>query len=121
MTTLAYEEKKRRLTDFLSTHRGGNIRLNKTTSNLFRDRKDIPAQRLDERAFNQVLRVTTARSYVEEEGMTPYSRLVSECLMLDVMPAVVPQLMSITIGVVTVVCGIDSSSFRYGLVHDTGM
>jgi len=119
MTTLAYEEKKRRLTDFLSTHRGGNIRLNKTTSNLFRDRKDIPAQRLDVRDFNQVLRVNTARSYVEVEGMTPYSRLVSECLKHDVMPAVVPQLKSITIGGATVGCGIESSSFRYGLVHET--
>src|SRR3569623_1114296 len=119
MTTLAYEEKKRRLTDFLSTHRGGNIRLNKTTSNLFRDRKDIPAQRLDVRDFNQVLRVNFVRSFVEVEGMTPFSRRGSECLRHDVMPAVVPQLKSITIGGATVGCGIESSSFRYGLVHET--
>lgn len=119
MTTLAYEEKKRRLTDFLSTHPGGNIRLAKTTSNLFRDRKALPVQRLDVRDFNQVLRVNVARGFVEVEGMTPYSRLVAECLKHNVMPAVVPQLKSITVGGATVGCGIESSSFRYGLVHET--
>lgn len=119
MTTLAYEEKKRRLTNFLTTHPGENIRLEKATSNLFRDRKEVPAQRLDVRDFNQVLRVNAARGYVEVEGMTPYARLVSECLKHNVMPAVVPQLKSITVGGAAVGCGIESSSFRYGLVHET--
>lgn len=119
MATLTYEEKKRRLTDFLRTHRGGNIRLGKNTSNLFRDRKEIPARRLDVRDFNQVLRVDVGGGYVEVEGMTPYAKLVAECLKYGVMPAVVPQLKSITIGGAAVGCGIESSSFRYGLVHET--
>ena len=115
----AYEQKKRRLTDFLRAHRGGNIRLGKNTSNLFRDRREIPAQRLDVRDFNEVLRVDAAAGYVEAEGMTPYVKLVAECLKYNVMPAVVPQLKSITLGGATVGCGIESSSFRYGLVHET--
>jgi FAD/FMN-containing dehydrogenase len=53
------------------------------------------------------------------EGMTPYAKLVAECLRHGVMPAVVPQLKSITIGGATTGCGIESSSFRYGLVHET--
>ena len=119
MVALTYEEKKQRLTDFLRTHRGGNIRLGKSTSNLFRDRKEIPAQRLEVRDFNQVLRVDVAAGYVEVEGMTSYEKLVAECLMHGVMPAVVPQLKSITIGGAIVGCGIESTSFRYGLVHET--
>ena len=119
MTSLAYEDKKQRLKEFLRAHRGGSIRLGKSTSNLFRDRKDISAQRLDVRDFNDVLRVDAAGGYVEVEGMTPYVKLVTECLKSDVMPAVVPQLKSITIGGATVGCGIESSSFRYGLVHET--
>lgn len=119
MTTLAYEEKKRRLTDFLTAHQGMENRLGKTTSSHFQGRKEIPAQRLDVRDFNQVLRVNAARGYVEVEGMTPYARLVSECLKHNVMPAVVPQLKSTTVGGAAVGCGIESSSFRYGLVHET--
>lgn len=119
MATVTYEEKKQRLTDLLRAERGGNIRLDKTTSNLFRDRKEIPAKRLDVRDFNNVLRLDATGGYVEVEGMTPYAKLVAECLKHDVMPAVVPQLKSITIGGAAVGCGIESSSFRYGLVHET--
>ena len=119
MAALTYEEKKQRLTEFLRTRRSENLRLGKNTSNLFRDRKDIPAQHLDVRDFNHVLRVDAGGGYVEVEGMTPYVSLVAECLKYGVMPAVVPQLKSITIGGAAVGCGIESSSFRYGLVHET--
>ncbi len=118
-STLAYEEKKRRLSEFLRAHHGAEFRLGKTTSNLFRERKEAWTRRLDVRDFNQVLRVDTAAGYVEVEGMTPYVTLVAECLKHQVMPAVVPQLKSITIGGAAVGCGIESSSFRYGLVHET--
>ncbi len=57
MTSLAYEAKKQRLIDFLRTQGGGHIRLDKTTSNLFRDRQASPARRLDVRNFNNVLHV----------------------------------------------------------------
>src|SRR3990167_8717899 len=119
MASVTYEEKKQRLTEFLRASGGDNIRLGKSTSNLFRDRKKIQAQRLDVRDFNNVLRVDAAGGYVEVEGMTPYVKLVAECLRHEVMPAVVPQLKSITIGGAAAGCGIESSSFRYGLVHET--
>lgn len=119
MASVTYEEKKRRLMEFLHAGGGDPIRLGKSTSNLFRDRKKIQAQRLDVRDFNNVLHVDAADGYVEVEGMTPYVKLVAECLRHDVMPAVVPQLKSITIGGATVGCGIESASFRYGLVHET--
>jgi FAD/FMN-containing dehydrogenase len=119
VASIPYEDKKQRLKEFLRDHRGEGIRLGKPTSNLFRDRKNTPVRRLDVRDFNNVLRVDAAGGYVEVEGMTPYVKLVAECLKHNVMPAVVPQLKSITIGGATVGCGIESSSFRYGLVHET--
>ena len=119
MTSLTYEEKKQRLTEFMRSHRGAKLRLGKNTSNLFRDRRDTSTQRLDVRDFNDVLRVDAAGAYVEVEGMTPYVKLLAECLKHNVMPTVVPQLKSITIGGAAVGCGIESSSFRYGLVHET--
>ncbi len=119
MNAATYEDKKQRLIDFLRAAHGGTFRLGKDTSNLFRDRKEAQATRLDVRDFNSVLHVDPDNGYVEVEGMTPYAKLVRECLKHDVMPAIVPQLKSITIGGATAGCGIESSSFRYGLVHET--
>ena len=51
--------------------------------------------------------------------MTPYEDLTSACLAHGVMPAVVPQLKTITLGGAVAGVGIESSSHRYGLVHDT--
>jgi len=118
MTHSAYEAKKQRLVAFLQSNAGG-IRLGKSTSNLFRDRKAAPAARMDVRDFNSVLNVDCEHGFVEAEGMTPYAKLVSECLNHGVMPTVVPQLKSITLGGATVGCGIEATSFRYGLVHET--
>ncbi len=95
--------------------------LAKDTSNLFRDRVAVPKQRLDVRAFNEVLAVDAAAGWVEAEGMVTYARLVDACLPHGVMPAVVPQLKSITLGGAAAGVGIEASSFRYGLVHETLM
>lgn len=119
MTTLAYEERKQRLSEFLKLNPQGNLRLGKVTSNLFRDRKQVAARRLDVRDFTNVLRVDREAGIIEVEGMTPYAKLVEESLKHGLMPTVVPQLKSITIGGAVTGCGIESSSFRYGLVHET--
>jgi len=119
MTELTYDQRKQRLVETLQASRGEALRLGKTTSNLFRDRAAASGARLDVRDFNHVLRVDPAGGFVEAEGMTPYSVLVDECLKYGVMPTVVPQLKSITLGGATTGCGIESSSFRYGLVHET--
>ena len=51
--------------------------------------------------------------------MISYEALVRECLAHGVMPAVVPQLKTITLGGAVAGVGIESSSHRHGLVHDT--
>ncbi|OGI37341.1 MAG: FAD-linked oxidase [Candidatus Muproteobacteria bacterium RBG_16_62_13] len=119
MSLSAYVARKARLVEFLQRQAAGSIRLGKDTSNLFRDRQDTGAKRLDVRDFNHVLHVDPAAGIVDVEGMTPYAVLVDECLKHGVMPTVVPQLKSITIGGATTGCGIEASSFRYGLVHET--
>jgi FAD/FMN-containing dehydrogenase len=97
----------------------GPVRLGKSTSNLFRDREEAPRRRLDVRAFNHVLDVDAAAGWVDVEGMTPYSALADATLAHGAMPCVVPQLKSITIGGAVAGVGIESSSFRHGLVHET--
>ncbi len=95
------------------------IGLAKDTSNLFRDRAATHKHRLDVRGFNEVLAIDAHNRSVEVEGMTPYVKLVDAMLAHGVMPAVVPQLKSITIGGAAAGVGIESSSFKYGLVHET--
>ena len=51
--------------------------------------------------------------------MVTYEALVAECLAHGVMPAVVPQLKTITLGGAVAGVGIESSSHRHGLVHDS--
>ncbi|MCX7673363.1 MAG: FAD-binding oxidoreductase [Thiobacillaceae bacterium] len=93
--------------------------LAKDTSNLFRDRQEGRKARLDVRDFTAVLAVDTAAGWVEAEGMVTYEHLVDACLPHGVMPAVVPELKSITLGGAAAGVGIEASSFRYGLVHET--
>jgi FAD/FMN-containing dehydrogenase len=95
------------------------VGLAKDTSNLFRDRKQQGKRHLDVRAFNHVLEVNAEQGWVDVEGMTPYDVLVEQTLKHGVMPAVVPQLKSITIGGAVAGVGIEASSFKFGLVHDT--
>jgi FAD/FMN-containing dehydrogenase len=95
----------------------GPVALAKDTSNLFRDREAGERRRLDVRGFNQVLRI--GEGWVEAEGMIPYEDLTRACLARGVMPAVVPQLKTITLGGAVAGVGIESSSHRHGLVHDT--
>jgi FAD/FMN-containing dehydrogenase len=97
----------------------GPVGLKKDTSNLFRDRNSSGKRQLDVRAFNHVLDVNAHEGWVDVEGMTPYDALVDETLKHHVMPAVVPQLKSITIGGAAAGVGIEASSFKFGLVHDT--
>lgn len=116
--TPAYQRKRQRLVDELRRTEG-TVRLEKDTSNLFRDRREASSARLDVRDFNRVLEVAPDRGWVEVEGMTPYVDLVDATLSHGVMPCVVPELKSITIGGAVTGIGIESSSFKYGLVHET--
>jgi FAD/FMN-containing dehydrogenase len=115
----SYEKKKRRLSEQLRAPGTATVRLGKETSNLFRDREEVEGTRLDVRDFHDVLEVDPRQGWVEVEGMTSYADLVDASLTVGVMPAVVPELKSITIGGAVSGIGIESSSFRYGLVHET--
>ncbi len=118
----AHADKKVRLAAALNAARAEGraaVGLAKTTSNLFRDRAARSPPRIDLAHFNAVIRVDPAAGVVEAEGMTPYVTLADATLPHGTMPAVVPQLKSITLGGAVAGVGIESSSFRHGLVHDT--
>ena len=97
----------------------GPVGLAKDTSNLFRDRAAPARRRLDVRAMSDVLGVDAQAGRVDAEGMVTYEALVAACLPHGLMPAVVPQLKTITLGGAVAGVGIEASSHRYGLVHET--
>ena len=98
----------------------GPVGLAKETSNLFRDRHGGAARRrLDVRSMRAVLGVDRDAGRVDAEGMATYESLVAACLPHGVMPAVVPQLKTITLGGAVAGVGIEASSHRHGLVHET--
>ena len=99
--------------------RAADVRLGKETSNIFRDRAPAPRARLGVRDFDHILSVNAGESWADVEGMTTYEDLVDETLKHGFMPAVVPQLKTITIGGAVAGVGIEATSFRYGLVHET--
>lgn len=117
-TNTHFEQKKKDLIQkFLQTPQG-QIRLQKKTSNLFRHR--VPVKKaINVRDFNQVIQIDKEQLYADVEGMTTYETLVAECLKYDCLPTVVPELKTITVGGALSGGAIESSSFRYGLMHET--
>ncbi len=97
----------------------GPVRLKKSTSNLFRQRAPSDRTELDVTGLNHVIEIDPQARTVDVEGMTTYAELVDATLPHGLAPAIVPELKSITIGGATTGLGIESSGFRYGLVHDT--
>jgi len=112
-----YEEKKQRLIAQMLSE-SGDLRLQKQTSNLFRDRKSAAQTHLNVSDFNQVIEVNPDDGWVEAEGMSTYQDLVDATLPYNTMPSVVPQLKSITVGGAIAGVGIESTSFKHGLVHE---
>ena len=118
----SYVDKIARLQAELASGPGGApaaVGLRKSTSNLFRDRARRAAPRIDLKHFDRVVRVDNGARTVDVEGMTTYSDLAEATLAQTAMPCVVPQLRSITVGGAMAGVGIEATSFRHGLVHDT--
>src|ERR1700760_2897490 len=97
---------------------GSRVRLAKPTSNLFRFREPTGAPGLDVSQFASVLRVDPDAAVADVGGMTTYEHLVAATLPHGLMPTVVPQLKTITLGGAVAGLGIESSSFRNGLPHE---
>ncbi|MGQ0468189.1 MAG: FAD-binding oxidoreductase [Sporichthyaceae bacterium] len=95
------------------------IRLAKKTSNLFRERDRSAAPKLDVTGFDNVLSVDPEARTARVEGMVTYEKLVDATLPHGLMPLVVPQLKTITLGGAVTGLGIESSSFRNGCPHES--
>ncbi|MGZ4492497.1 MAG: FAD-binding oxidoreductase [Nocardioidaceae bacterium] len=98
---------------------GAPVRLAKRTSNLFRARSRTDVPGLDVSGLDGVVTVDTAAGTADVQGMCTYEDLVDVTLPRGFIPYVVPQLRSITLGGAVTGLGIESTSFRNGLPHES--
>lgn len=98
---------------------GAGIRLAKKTSNLFRKRADNPAPGLDVSGLDRVISVDPESRTAQVAGVCTYEDLVATTLRYGLVPLVVPQLKTITLGGAVTGLGIESTSFRSGLPHES--
>lgn len=98
---------------------GEPVRLAKRTSNLFRPRTSVSTPGLDVSGLDSVLRVDPEARTADVQGMTTYEALVDATLPHGLMPFVVPQLKTITLGGAVTGLGIESTSYRNGLPHES--
>ncbi|HEX6448381.1 MAG TPA: FAD-binding oxidoreductase [Trebonia sp.] len=111
---------------------GVPVRLAKPTSNLFRFREASDADKagkagkdaggirhLDVSAFGHVIHVDPKTKTAVVGGMTTYEDLCDATLPHGLMPFVVPQLKTITLGGAVTGLGIESTSLRNGMPHES--
>lgn len=95
------------------------MRLAKKTSNLFRARTTSKTPGLDVSGLSKVVTVDAAARTADVAGMCTYEDLVDATLPYGLAPLVVPQLKTITLGGAVTGLGIESTSFRSGLPHES--
>jgi len=107
----------------LASHRAipanASVRLAKPTSNLFRARAKRTAPGLDTSGLTNVISVDPDAKTADVAGMCTYEDLVDATLPYGLSPLVVPQLKTITLGGAVTGLGIESTSFRNGLPHES--
>lgn len=120
-TGTTYQQRKKRLLEELkqAIDSGQAIALKKKTTNLFRTRSQGKVARLDVDDMTHVISIDLGKKTADIEGMATYETIVAETLKHGLMPAVVPQLKTITLGGAVTGIGIESSSFKYGFPHET--
>ncbi|MEV4128776.1 FAD-binding oxidoreductase [Nocardia sp. NPDC049707] len=110
---------ERLLASYRAIPANANVRLAKKTSNLFRARAKNTAPGLDVSGLAKVIAVDAEAKTADVAGMTTYEDLVAATLPYGLAPLVVPQLKTITLGGAVTGLGIESSSFRSGLPHES--
>ena len=110
---------ERLLASYRAIPPAATVRLAKPTSNLFRARAKNNAKGLDTSGLTGVIAVDPDARTADVAGMCTYEDVVAATLPYGLSPLVVPQLKTITLGGAVTGLGIESTSFRNGLPHES--
>ncbi|KRF15444.1 FAD-linked oxidase [Nocardioides sp. Soil797] len=113
------EAVSRLLESYAAIPAAGSVRLAKRTSNLFRPRSANEAPGLDVSGLDGVIEVDVVNRTADVQGVCTYEHLVEATLPHGLIPLVVPQLRTITLGGAVTGLGIEATSFRNGLPHES--
>jgi len=115
-----YRNVKLEVEKYLRRNSSGKISLKRGSSNLFRKRENNRDNvQIDLNPFNRVINIDGENRVADVGARTTYEDFVKAVLPYSFMPAVVPELKTITVGGATTGIGVESSSFLEGLVHET--
>ena len=81
--------------------------------------KKYSDDKIDLLDFDNIIEIDPERRICIAEPGVPFNELVDRTLPLGLVPIVVPELETITIGVAVAGCSIESMSYVYGGFHDT--
>ena len=110
---------ERLLASYHAVPPAASVRLAKPTSNLFRSRAKAIVRGLDTSGLTGVIAVDPDARTADVSGMCTYENLVAATAPHGLAPLVVPQLKTITLGGAVTGLGIESTSFRNGLPHES--
>lgn len=114
------EKAKADLMVLVSSSKDGFISLKpKKTSHFFRQRNKT--KKLDLLSFTDVISISKENLTVDVEGMVSFKKLSDETLKSSLIPLAVPELRSITVGGTISGLGIESTSYRHGLVPQAAL
>ncbi len=105
--------------EFQQKKNGGQLALGgKSTNYLFRPRDQQTIKLNNLGRFNKVLEINPEEKIAHVGGMTTFYDLSKASLKIGLLPAVTPELRGITIGGAVAGMAVESSSFKYGLLHN---
>ena len=81
--------------------------------------KKYTDEKIDVRDFDEIIEIDPERRICIAEPGVPFCKLVDRTLPLGLVPIVVPELKTITIGGAVAGCSIESMSYMHGGFHDT--
>ena len=122
---LPYIEKKglvlqqfKNIQNIQNKNNGEKIKLAKDDTHLYRPRDNGKRILLNLNFLNKVINLDIENQTVHVEGFMRYDDLINYTLKYGLLPKIVPELRSITVGGVISGIGIESSSFKFGLTHN---
>jgi FAD/FMN-containing dehydrogenase len=107
------------LKEFHHKKNHGQLQLGgKSTSFLFRPRRQHTTKLIHLSQFNRILEINPEEKIAHIGGMTTFYDLAKESLKVGLLPAITPELRGITVGGAVAGMAIESSSFKYGLLQN---
>ena len=116
-SNLTYNKKKNLIKKNFKLIKEKKIKLFKIHNNIFRkrDKKNI---NLDLNFLDRVISIDLEKKTIHVEALITFNDLINYTLKYNLIPKTISEFKYITIGGAVSGLGIESSSFKYGLVHD---